>query len=248
MEREPLSDAEIDAGLAACERDERNKTQPPDPVDPLHQTDAEMDAFSQWWDRDVYLAEAARTILPRALEELKEARRELMIERGAGEAVRVASANLLVEMQRNESEAMARADRAEAALAAALQRLECCEVERDCYRDKRQEAEAALAAERTITTACNEIRDRLCLSLTVANEERDEARRNRDEADADCVEQAQAAGRYLVRAEKAEAALAGYEQTSGDECPACGWRGIRGDDGCAFCLAAEAKANGGDRG
>jgi hypothetical protein len=25
------------------------------------------------------------------------------------------------------------------------------------------------------------------------------------------------------------------EQTSGELCPACGWRGIRGDDGCAFC-------------
>lgn len=34
------------------------------------------------------------------------------------------------------------------------------------------------------------------------------------------------------------AQLFAYEQTSGELCPACGWRGIRGDDPCAFCSLA----------
>lgn len=42
----------------------------------------------------------------------------------------------------------------------------------------------------------------------------------------------------LARAEKAEAEvrrLRVVEQGSGENCPACGWNGIRGDSPCAFC-------------
>jgi len=45
----------------------------------------------------------------------------------------------------------------------------------------------------------------------------------------------------VKRAEEAEAAIMGYVQTTGDPCPVCGWRGVRGDDGCAFCAQEDAR-------
>ena len=45
----------------------------------------------------------------------------------------------------------------------------------------------------------------------------------------------------VKRAEEAEEAVMGYVQTTGALCPVCGWRGIRGDDGCAFCAQEDAR-------
>jgi len=172
MEREPLTDAEIESDLSLCEkategpwvalsRNAGNTTNDPQLDDDF--LGWEVDGPEQTYGRgqfhrghDAAFIAAARTGWPRALVALKEARRDLMIERGAGEAVRIASANLLVEMQRNESESAARADRAEAALVVRT-------AERDDAREGWQDA----------TNSANEERDH----SKAVEADRDEARR-----------------------------------------------------------------------
>lgn len=283
---EPLTDAEIAADLSLCEK----ATEGPwaaaricyddDTTHLVLHRPGDIFGHTNWsaTSADAAFIAAARTGWPRALEALKEARRELMIERGAGEAVRIASANLLLEMQRNESESAARADRAEAALAALKRVTWCayCQAEfpldtvtaeqvsehiRVCPKHPMRAAEAALA-DRTVerddaregwqdmTASANEQRaraEKAEAALVKANWRADNAERCLHDGGECCTACGEESNRQIVvlhdlrvRASNAEAALAGYEQTTGDECPACGWRGVRGDDGCAFCAQEHA--------
>lgn len=299
---EPLTDAEIAADLSLCE-----KATPDWRVCDLSMTGEallQMGAEStglpfrsiQLRRIDANFASAARTGWPRALEALKEARREsaqikawadAIIERYGSkldEAVKRAEAaehrqsDTIEDRERVRGVLQARADRAEAALAALKRVTWCayCQAEfpldtvtaeqvsehiRVCPKHPMRAAEAALA-DRTVerddaregwqdmTASANEQRaraEKAEAALVKANWRADNAERCLHDGGECCTACGEESNRQIVvlhdlrvRASNAEAALAGYEQTTGDECPACGWRGVRGDDGCAFCAQEHA--------
>ena len=136
-------------------------------------------------------------------------------------AERVALRARLAEVERERDEARWRSGGFQVGIDAALARAENAE---RCLHDVGE-----------CCTACGDDANRQILVKHDLMRERDAAV---DALNARCSESGRdclAVAFQARRVETAEAALAGYEHTSGNLCPACGWRGIRGDDGCAFC-------------
>jgi hypothetical protein len=229
---EPLTAAEIEADLALCEKATEGPWEltdvpnggggrlnrvlgPVTPFGPRDEPGRVIIAEDNGYFDAAFIA-AARTGWPRALAELKEARRCEHVRAGCMDMMRGLVDGMsdgIEALAERATKAEARADRAEAALKQAMESGGLALAHCVLQSERAEKAEAALAK---------------------ALDDQEYARAHERED-------------HLYM-DELRAELAGYEQTTGDECPACGWRGIRGDDGCAFCLAAEAKAKGGERG
>lgn len=71
MTTKPLTPADLAAIEERCEADAKCQERPADYVDAGHNTQAEMDAYNAWWDRDYNLAKSARTDVPALLAEVR---------------------------------------------------------------------------------------------------------------------------------------------------------------------------------